>query len=846
MMMKCPRCHFENPEKTSFCANCGTKFDVADRGARPGLKDEVSVTKTLETTPDELARGQTFAGRYEIIEELGTGGMGKVYRAFDKQLELEVALKLLKPEIAADKKTIGRFKNELKLARQITHKNVCRMHDLHEEGKTLYITMEYVRGEDLKSLIRRTEKLTVGKAVSIARQIAEGLAEAHKLGVIHRDLKPHNIMIDRDGNAKIMDFGIARTLAGAGTTAQGVIIGTPEYMSPEQVEGKAADQRSDIYALGIIIYEMLTGRVPFEGDTPLSVAYKHKNEIPPSPKKLNPQIPEDLSRLILRCLEKTKERRYQTAEEFLSELAKIEEGLPTAERIAPRIKPTVSKEITVKFTPKKLIIPALAIFAVVAIVIGLWKFLPKKGTRPASTGVSSLAILPFTDLSPEKDQAAWCEGTAEMLLNSLANVKSLQVRGKYSSFLFKAQDDPREVGRKLNAEKLLTGSLQKVGNRLRITVQLIDSADGTPDWSEKFDGQTEEIFDIQDRITSMTVSKMNVGLRGREKERLEKRYTNNQEAYDLYLKGTYVARPYMGQDIKRAIPIYLEAIKKDPDFVLPYVALARCYSSLYVEFGESESKEDVYERSKEALSKVLALDIENGEAFAVRAILKFYFENDPAGAELDFQRAFQLSPKSPFILDAHYWYLVARGRLDEAVSETKLRTEINPLDPGGYTPLGVLYYFLRRYDDAISAYKKALELDPNYLNANGWSFHTYTALGDYEKAREMANLLEHRWREGYILGLAILEALSGKKNEAAKRKEAEKEVFSKPPFEAVYYAVMGDRAQTLTALTRIVDKLPDMPIYFSYLYWHYYDKYRSDPEFTALFKKAGFEFRQSP
>ena len=284
MAIKCPKCHSENTDTALYCSNCATSLTAAG-------KPSVSVTRTLETTTDELARGRTvFAGRYEIIEELGTGGMGRVYRAHDTKLNEEVALKLIKPEIAAEKRVIERFRNELKTARKITHKNVCRMYDFHEEGKTLYLTMEYVRGEDLKSLIHRTKALTVGASLAIARQVAEGLAEAHKLGIVHRDLKPGNIMIDKEGQAKIMDFGISRSLAGGGTTAEGAIIGTPEYMSPEQVEGKEADQRSDIYALGIILFEMVTGRLPFEGETPFSIANKQKTEPPPDPRKLNPQI----------------------------------------------------------------------------------------------------------------------------------------------------------------------------------------------------------------------------------------------------------------------------------------------------------------------------------------------------------------------------------------------------------------------------------------------------------------------------------------------------------------------------------------------------------------------------
>jgi len=320
---QCPKCHFENPDDTIYCGKCATPLKAA--------KDvSVKYTETLRVSKEELNKGATFAERYQILEVLGKGGMGKVYKVKDIKLNEEVALKLLKPEIATEESTIERFRNELKLARKITHKNVCRMHDFHEEKETPYITMEYVPGESLKMFIKKEGKLSEETTIRVAKQICGGLSEAHELGVVHRDLKPSNIMIIEKDNVKIMDFGIARSMEARGVTQTGLIIGTPDYMSPEQAEGKEIDQRSDIYSLGVILYEMLTGELPFEGDSALSIAMKHKAESPPEPRTLNDQITENMSAVILKCMEKGSECRYQSIKELLSDIENIEKGTDTA------------------------------------------------------------------------------------------------------------------------------------------------------------------------------------------------------------------------------------------------------------------------------------------------------------------------------------------------------------------------------------------------------------------------------------------------------------------------------------------------------------------------------------
>jgi len=333
-----------------------------------------SYTRTLVTPSKHLEAGSIFARRYLILEELGKGGMGSVYKAFDKEVEEKIALKTIKSEIAADENVIQRFRNELKIARKISHKNVCRMFDLGREDDTYYIAMEYVSGEDLKSSVRRMGPLSTGKVLGFATEICEGLAEAHRLGIVHRDLKPQNIMIDRDGIARIMDFGIARSRDLKGMTENGSTIGTPEYMSPEQVEGEDIDSRSDIYSMGVILYEMVTGRTPFEGKTPMSVAMKHVTEKPKEPKGLNVQISDDLSRVIMKCMEKDKVRRYQSALDLLYALKEIEREIPVIERIKPPRKPITSREITVSFNLRKFFIPVAVVLGTAIIGGGLWYF----------------------------------------------------------------------------------------------------------------------------------------------------------------------------------------------------------------------------------------------------------------------------------------------------------------------------------------------------------------------------------------------------------------------------------------------------------------------------------------
>jgi serine/threonine protein kinase/tetratricopeptide (TPR) repeat protein len=476
--MKCPRCQTDNPSSSKYCSECATPLPfpssgAADKGAFFGP------TETLQTPVKELATGTTFAGRYQVIEELGKGGMGRVYKVLDTKIKEKVALKLIKPEVASDKETIERFSNELKFARKISQRNVCRMFDLGEAEGAHFITMEYVSGEDLKSMIRMTGTLGIGTVLSVGKQVCDGLSEAHSLGVVHRDLKPQNIMIDKAGNVKIMDFGIARSIRNKGITGAGVMVGTPEYMSPEQAEAKEVDHRSDIYSLGIILYEMATGRVPFEGDTALSIAMKHKGELPKNPKQFNSAIPDDLSGVILKCLEKDKSERYQSAADVRAEIERVEKGLPTTERVAPeRVTPTrkpfTSKEITVKFQPRKLIIPALAVVVIIAAAIIFW---PKKASNLDSKLVA-VAIFENKTGDPKLDNIGSL--AAERVLQGLSQIGQFSVAPMPSaealSASSKGQDKLRALAEATKAGKIVHGDYYLQGDMIQFHAWVQDMA----------------------------------------------------------------------------------------------------------------------------------------------------------------------------------------------------------------------------------------------------------------------------------------------------------------------------------------------------------------------------------
>ncbi|MCK4646217.1 MAG: protein kinase [Candidatus Aminicenantes bacterium] len=697
--MKCPKCHFDNPSDSKFCKECGTQVISSE-------EIPASPTKTLETPTEELTRGTTFANRYEIIEELGKGGMGKVYRVEDKKIKEEVALKLIKPEIASDKKTIERFSNELKMARKISHRNVCRMYDLGEEKGIHYITMEYVPGEDLKTTIRRVGPLGAGKTLFIAKQVCEGLIEAHRLGVVHRDLKPQNIMIDKEGNTRIMDFGIARSLKGKGITGAGVMIGTPEYMSPEQAEVKDVDQRSDIYSLGVILYEMVTGRVPFEGETALSIAMKHKSEMPKDPRELNTQIPEDLSQVILKCMEKDKENRYQTAEELFTEVTNIEKGIPTTERVVSKRKPTTSKEITVTFSPKKLLIPAAVITVLAIIVVLIWKPWSQKETVPIPSDKPSLAIMYFKNDTGDEGLDHWRSALSQWLITDLLQSKYINVLPEDRLFsIFRklnlleaksyASEDLKNVASEGGVNYIFKASLSRTAEIFRIDYSLQKADTLEIIASDYATGTGEESFpSLVDELTRMI--KANFKLSSEEiasdiDKEVGKITTSYPEAYKYYSEGR---KYHLSGDYRQSIPFMERAIEIDPEFALAYRSLGMAHVNL---------------RNTVEMKKYL-------------------------------QKAFELSDrvsdKERYWIWADYYRIVERNN-DKAIEAYNKLFELDPGSPAGRNNIAFIYRYLEEWDKAIEHLEVARKNKAEFIGVYTNLGNCYAAKGMYQKEREV-------------------------------------------------------------------------------------------------------------
>jgi serine/threonine-protein kinase len=785
--------------------------------------------------------------QYRLIDVLGQGGMGTVYLAEDTRLNRRVAIKFLSEDFLGHPQARKRLLREAQAAARLDHPNICAVHEVVEEEGHNFIVMQYAEGKTLKEVIK-DEALDLNTVLTSAIQIADALAAAHEQNCVHRDIKPGNIVLTKQGQVKVLDFGIAKILEPADNqatqTRTGALLGTPAYMSPEQVEGKIVDARSDIFAFGIVLYEMLAGQSPFndKSKTPVEIMHAVMHDAPPSLKELNPAISEPLVRLIDRAMAKNPDERFSSMREVIAELSKLKDQGSTDGNLKRQVVISAALPIRWPVWKRRRTIVSMAAFVMVGLVItAIWLLTRKDRGRTAGatvTQIKSLAVLPFKTLNQQQDEDYLGVGMTDVMITRLSNLNELAVRPTSSVMRYRSQD-PLQAGEALKVDSILDGSIQRQGDRVRVTVRLLRVSDGQSLWAYQCDETCTDIFALQDTITNKVTDALALRLTGDERERLLKRYTGNREAYEAYAKGRYATDRPTSETLLKGIESFKQAVELDPDFALVWVRLADGYMNLTTDTARPL---EFLPMAEAAIEKALALDEGLGAAHGQRAMMLLRYHYDWEGADREFIRALQLNPNDARIHFQYCWLLGLQGRVEEAHDHARLARQLNPLSLQNEIMVGFPYYCAHQYEPAIDILKKFLEAHPNnaeartdlvlgYIGARQYN----EALAECEKVKSLDTTPE------FLVSDGVAYSLIGDRKAAEQRladlQALAKNKYVSPAGIGLVYAAMGEKDKAFEWLEKGYEDRAWWMLFMKID--PRFDKLRSDPRFDNLMRRVG-------
>ncbi|MGE5177210.1 MAG: protein kinase domain-containing protein [Hyphomicrobiales bacterium] len=816
----------------------------------------------------------TRLGTYQITGSLGAGGMGEVYRARDTRLGREVAVKVLPEAVTASPDRLARFEREARTVAGLSHPNIVTLFSVEDEGGVRFLTMELVDGQSLDRLVA-PGGLPVARVLDLAIPLANALIAAHERGVVHRDLKPGNVMVTHDGWVKVLDFGLAKVAepgekaaAGAtvalGATAEapisgaGQVLGTVPYMAPEQVRGEAVDARADLFAFGIIVYELATGRRPFTGATPADVSSSILRDAPAPVVSLRADLPRDLNRIVARCLEKNPKDRFQTARDVYNELRYVKREIESGAGAIGATPPTPARPAVMPTPGGPATPPAWRPATPTPTPVSPTPRTPTPGSAASRTpsglgptdAVPSIAVLPFVNRSSQEEDEYFSDGLADELLNVLTKIRGLRVAARASSFQFKGKnEDLAVIGEKLNVAALLDGSVRKSGNRVRISVQLIQAADRVQLWSETYDRSLDDIFAVQDDIAQSVVKELRTTLLGEapgsdasgraevEVAQVAKGHGQNPEAHRLYLQGKYFVDRLTGPDTERGIQYLEQALALDPSHAAAWADLSRAHSN-----AGGYGWEPVFEgyaKAREAAERAIQLEPDLASGYVRLAIVQRLHEWDWAGAEASMRRALELAPgsaealRSAATLDHQLCHYEQSERLF-------LRSiEQDPLNSGAYSSLGLLYRSMDRLEDAERAFRKSLELSPNRIASYSGLALVLAAMGRDAEAVAAGNAEPAEWARFTCLALAHHAGGRRAQSDEALRRLEEGHAVDAPFQIAAIHAARGESDAAFAWLERALAErdagVPQVKCEPTFRSLH------GDPRWPALLAKIGLE-----